>query len=89
MVNEYVPFGSVNDIDVVLPLYDSPFVRLMNQRVPGGRPVSLNVTTNLTSVNEMLIFNEEPFTVNDPEYGEGAYLLSTVAMVKEYDPFVS
>jgi hypothetical protein len=57
--------------------------------VPDGRPVSLNLTAYVKGEKFIDMLTLAPFTVNDPEYGDGEYLLSTVAMVNEYDPFGS
>jgi hypothetical protein len=73
----------VNEKDV--PVMAPEFMLLLRftyHIVPDGRPDSVKVTPN-SSMNDIDFETELPFTVKDPEDGEGEYVLFDVATVYE------
>ena len=89
---EYIAL-SVDMVYVYVPLvryrlYDEPvigpellFVKFTYHVVPFGRPVSVNVTLYVTFEKVIGSFIDFPFTVNEPEDGDGKYVFSVVAIV--------
>jgi hypothetical protein len=67
---EYVPFAAVNVI--VLVVEDSVVpLNVTDHDVPDGRPDSVNVTVYLTKGNDTDLETDPPFTVKEPEDGDG------------------
>ena len=69
-VKAYVPFGSEK---VMLHVVEDSVVRprVTFQVVPAGRPVWVNVTAYVTSVNGTARSTADPFTVRAPLPGTG------------------
>ena len=86
---EYVPFGSLNVIVLVVDECDAPPVILTYHIVPEGNPDSVNVTPYVNKLNVIDSDTAAPFTVNDPDAELGAYSLFPVAILYEYVPFGS
>ena len=72
-VNEYVPFGSVNEIVVVLYGSENPceVVLTLTYHVPLVNPLSVKVIVYVTSVNVIEIETLAPLIVMLPAPGEG------------------
>jgi hypothetical protein len=83
-VYEYVPFASVNTIEVVLEDRVVPF-RVTDHEVPDERPDSVKVTAKVaadTAANAMASETAAPLTTALPEAGFGVYP-DTVPSVNE------
>jgi hypothetical protein len=79
-VNEYVPFGSLNMMVVVVEVCRVPS-NVTDQRVPEGKPLSVKVTVYVTRLNVTDSLTDAPFTSNEPPATVGSYALSVVAAV--------
>lgn len=67
-------------MDVVVELRDVCPVMLRYHLVPEGSPVSMKLTEYVTRLNVTASLTEPPFTVKEPELGEGLSILYPVAM---------